>query len=149
MTTQPSDVLLAGWIAAVSARLDAGETVEFAPRGLSMWPTLRPATDRVHVRRCAAYSPGDIVLAVARRPAGVVLHRIVGMEGGRYILMGDANLYMTESCAATDVQGRVVGILRGGNDVSRSFSTRLLRAVCLAPAWLRRPAVRFMNLMKR
>lgn len=120
---------LTEWVSAVRRHLAAGETVEFSPKGESMLPTLRPATDTVYVRACADYAPMDIVLAVADKPPGVVLHRLMAVRGDRYILMGDANLYRTEECPRAGILGKVVGIRRRGRDVTAAPVTRLLRSL--------------------
>lgn len=120
---------LTEWAAAVRRRLAAGETVEFSPKGESMSPTLRPATDTVHIRACADYAPGDILLVEAETPPGVFLHRLMAVRDCRYILMGDANLYQTEECRRAGILGKVVGIRRRSRDMTAAPSTRLLRSL--------------------
>ncbi len=120
---------LTEWAAAVRRHLAAGETVEFSPKGESMSPTLRPATDTVRVAPCATYSPGDILLVEAETPPGVFLHRLMAVRDGRYILMGDANLYQTEECPRGGILGKVVAIRRCGRDITAARSTRLLRSL--------------------
>ena len=43
-----------------------------------------------------------------------VLHRLIRQKGDCLILMGDGNLYGTESCNREDVIGKVVKIIRSG-----------------------------------
>lgn len=137
------------WTDQVRKHLQAGDTVEFSPKGLSMWPTLRPATDTVQVRSMPEYSRMDIVLAVSDNPRGVFLHRIIGCEAGNYILMGDANLYRTETCAAQAILGKVVRIRRNGKDVTSGTANKLLRMLHSSPPQLRRAMVRILNLMRK
>ena len=137
------------WTEEVRKLLQAGETVEFTPKGLSMWPTLRPKTDTVCVRPTAEYARMDIVLAATEGPAGVVLHRVMRKEGGTYTLMGDANLYQTETCTEQEILGKVVTIRRNGKNVTAGTANRLLRRVHASSPALRRTMVRIMNLIRR
>lgn len=50
------------WAADVRRHLAAGEIVEFSPRGLSMWPSVRPDRDTVYVQSRPKYERMDIVL---------------------------------------------------------------------------------------
>lgn len=126
------------WFEDVAARLAAGGTVVFAPRGTSMWPSLRPASDRVVMRRHAAYRRGDMVLARAVNPEGIFLHRVVSTVPGGYVLMGDANTTQRELCMAADVAGRVDEVVRCG----RSWRPSVIGASpYLLPVGIRRYAV--------
>ena len=135
---------MSAWVSEVQGLLEAGRTVAFAPRGMSMWPTLRPASDMVYIEPRQKYYRMDMVLAVADNPKGVFLHRVVRAEGDRYVLMGDANLYQTEECTRQSILGKVVRIRRGEQDVTSSPSTRLLRAMHRLPGPLRRLLVRIL-----
>lgn len=72
----------------IRERLEAGETVEFMPRGVSMLPLLRQGRDAVVLsplpERLRKY---DVVL-YRRRNGQYVLHRIVEC-GETYTCMGD------------------------------------------------------------
>lgn len=133
------------WFGNVRRALSSGSLVEFSPKGYSMWPALRPERDTVTLGRAAAYRPGDIVLALCDSPYGVILHRIARIEGSRIILMGDSNLFQTETCAPDTIAGKVLAIRRDGRDISRSALTRLSGAIQRLPAGLRRLAVRILN----
>lgn len=133
------------WFGNVRRALSSGSLVEFSPKGYSMWPTLRPERDTVTIGRAAAYRPGDIVLALCDSPYGVILHRIARTEGNRIILMGDSNLFQTETCSHDTIAGKVLAIRRDGRDVSRSPLTRLSGAIQRLPAGLRRLAVRILS----
>lgn len=128
---------------------EEGVLVEFIPQGYSMWPALRPGRDTVLLKRAAAYRRGDIVLARCDAPHDVVLHRIVSVEDGRAVLMGDSNLFQTETCLLGAIAGKVTAISRDGRDITRSASTRLLGAVQRLPATLRRAVVRTLNTVRK
>lgn len=131
------------WFDRVRQIVDTGACVEFAPKGLSMWPTLRPATDRVTVGRRGTYRRGDMLLARCDSPRGIFLHRVVAVEPGGYVLMGDANTTQREFVAGRDVAGAVVSISRSGNAKRPS---RLATRLFLLPSPWRRCLV---SLIKR
>ncbi len=133
------------WAAEVERHLAQGRRVEFMPKGLSMWPTLRPGLDTVHVEKRPEYHRMDIVLARSGNPDGLFLHRVMRAEPDRYILMGDSNLFQTEECRPEEVLGKVVCILRGGRDITASPQTRLLRAMHRLHPAARRLTVRILN----
>lgn len=136
------------WFGNVRGLLSAGGSVEFAPRGYSMWPTIRPGKDTVCLRAVADYRVSDIVLAACDNPPLLVLHRIVRLLPDGAVLRGDSNLYQTETCTFDGIAGRVTAISRDSRDVSSSVSTRLLAMLQRFPALVRRPAVRILNLWK-
>jgi signal peptidase len=69
--------------------------------GASMAPQLLHG-DVVLARRAASYAPGDVV-AYRHPELGLLMHRIVAVEGGRYMLRGDANGW-TDSFRPTSEQ---------------------------------------------
>lgn len=144
--TRDADTGVGEWYDRVRKLLDSGRTVEFSPKGYSMWPTLVPGRDVVRLVRCPSPQIGDIVLA--RRGDNAVLHRIIEIRDGEYILRGDSNLYQTETCPATDIAGRVECVMRGGRDISDSLRIRILAAIQRMPVPVRRLAVRIINLRK-
>lgn len=134
------------WFGRVKRLLADGGLVSFTPKGYSMWPTLRPASDLVYLRAAAEYRRGDIVLAQCQgAQSGVVLHRVKAIADGRATLMGDSNLWQTEVCDVGDIVGKVVSIERHGCDVTNSAATRLAATVQRLPSPLRRLAVRAVN----
>lgn len=140
---------LSQWVSDVRRHLIAGERVSFTPSGFSMWPALRPEKDTVYIESQSFYSKMDIVLAVSENPGGVFLHRIIRIESGKYILMGDSNIYQSEQCSLQGILGKVVCIRRGDKDVTTSIVNRLLCVVHSLPPGLRRLSVRVLNLTKK
>lgn len=65
-----------------------GKSVRFRMKGSSMFPLLREGKDEVAVYPCKAESlkPMDVVLF--RYRGRCLLHRIVGMKDGRFIMQG-------------------------------------------------------------
>ena len=80
-------LILLGWIAAAPRAL-GGRAVYVTTTGASMEPTIS-AGDLVVLRKSTGYQVGDIVAYDAG--TSVVLHRIIGTDGERYILQGDNN----------------------------------------------------------
>lgn len=137
---------LEAWFGRVKQLLADGGLVSFTPKGYSMWPTLRPASDLVYLRAAADYRRGDIVLAQCQgAQSGVVLHRVKAIADGRATLMGDSNLWQTEVCDVGDIVGKVVSIERRGCDVTDSMATRLASTVQRLPDPLRCLVVRAAN----
>lgn len=137
------------WFQQVRSILESGSTVEFAPLGYSMWPTIRPKRDVVRVAKADVYGKSDIVLAISDNPEGVFLHRIVGIGEDKYILMGDSNLFQQEVCSHSQVIGRAVEIGRDGRNVIDSATNRMLRGIYILPPAVRRCFVRMVNLLNR
>src|SRR5687767_1939344 len=82
--------LAAGWLWLAPTQLPAGSASYVVPSGSSMLPTLREG-DLAIVRAAPSYGPGDIVAYRSARLGETVLHRIVGVEQGKFVLKGDNN----------------------------------------------------------
>jgi len=94
-------------------RLAAGQTVRYLPfRGLSMLPLLRQGKDKIELSPLPE-TLRKYDLPVYQYPSGkVVMHRVVGMEAGKYICLGD-NTYSYEKIAPEQMIGLVTAIKRG------------------------------------
>lgn len=93
-------------------RLEAGQTIRFAPRGVSMLPMLRPGTDTV-VLSSAPERLKKYDLPLYRRDDGhYVLHRVV-RAGETYTCMGD-NQFRPESGIRRDQVIALVTAFRRG-----------------------------------
>ena len=98
----------------VAALLDEGREVILTPKGNSMLPFIIGQRDSIILRKKKDVCIGDIVLA--RISDKYILHRIIRIEGENITLMGDGNLYITESCTRADVLGTVCAIQRDGKN---------------------------------
>lgn len=127
-----------------------GREVTILARGSSMLPFIRDGVDKVLLAPAygsgenadgsgqaaepntadpggsSAFSPGDILLCEVS-PGRFVLHRLIGFDGGRLILMGDGNLRGTESCTPSGVIARAIAILRPNGSVVNCCSRSELR----------------------
>ena len=99
----PNEILLEE----VGALLGEGREVAFTPKGTSMLPFIHGGKDTVTLKKLDSVEVGDIVL-VRLADERYVLHRVIGTHGDALLLMGDGNVYGTESCTIADVMGTVV-----------------------------------------
>jgi len=105
------------FFALVLEALEAGSRVAFTPRGRSMLPTLRDATDVVYLERATNPAKYDVVLY--RRDTGqYVLHRIVGVASdGTFVLCGDGQTALEFGIRREQILANVVAFRRGKTDV--------------------------------
>ena len=97
----------------VTEILSEGREVVLMTKGSSMLPFIRGERDSVVLKKFDSASVGDVVLA--HLGCGhYVLHRVIAVDGERLTLMGDGNLFGTESCTQADVSGTAVEIIRPG-----------------------------------
>lgn len=78
-----------GWFALAPGWL-GGPTTYVVTKGTSMEPRFR-AGDLAIVRRASTYRVGQIVAYRSSTLDALVLHRVVGRDGSRYVLKGDNN----------------------------------------------------------
>lgn len=111
------DLLLPGGALAglMRAVLERGAPFRFVARGESMHPAIRHG-DVVTVAPIAARSPaiGNVVAFVHPATGGVRVHRVVAVDGGRYVLKGDNALGADPPVEREGILGLVVGLERGG-----------------------------------
>lgn len=120
--TLPNDELLGE----VEELLRQGQPVRFKPRGRSMEPFIREATDEIILQPIQHLKVGQIVLAQdATRKH--ILHRIIKIADDEITLMGDGNLKGTEICQRKDICGMVSQIIRKKKRINcQSFSEQWL-----------------------
>ena len=93
--------------------LREGKEVRFMPSGVSMRPFIEGDKDSVILSPVTDPRRGDIILAQVATPdyrTVYVLHRLIRMENGIYVLQGDGNLTGEEHCRREDIIGRVTKI---------------------------------------
>lgn len=104
------------FIPEIKRAIDEGHTTTFRVRGYSMRLFLEDRRDKVVLAPCKEVKVGDVVLAEIQKDK-YVLHRVIQKEGEHLILMGDGNVYGTETCNTSNVIGIAIGFLRKGRDV--------------------------------
>lgn len=92
-----------------------GRSTYVTTHGISMEPGFHTG-DLAIVRPAASYGPGDVVAYRSVQLDTVVMHRIVGAEGGRYTFKGDNNSWLDPEHPTRDqLVGRLaLRVPRGG-----------------------------------
>lgn len=101
----------------IRRELSSGKLAEFETHGFSMIPLLHDGGDRVVLcENEGDLSVGDV--AFCKTDDGrFVLHRVVGLRDGGYVLRGD-NCVSTEFCPSNDdVIGRACAFIRRGRRI--------------------------------
>ena len=95
--------------------LQAGKTVKFSPKGISMMPMLRQGIDSVILSAPTGKLKKYDLPLYQRRDGHFVLHRIVrvGERGDRYTCIGDNQFQLEHGVAHEWVIGVMVGFTRG------------------------------------
>ena len=117
MQTQEYQVKLDDLMPLFREQLDAGKTVKFSPRGISMLPMLRQGIDSVVLaplpKRLRKYD-----LPLYRRDNGkYVLHRVV-KAGETYSCIGDNQFELEEGLRHDQMIAVVTGFTRGSREYS-------------------------------
>ena len=112
-------ILGAAWVVFAPFQF-GGQTAYVMVAGASMEPALRRG-DLVIVRQTDAYQVGDI--ATYRHPMiGPIIHRIIGVQGNRYLFKGDANGWIDSYLPSREeIVGRFWLRLPGGGTVIRDL----------------------------
>ncbi|HEY7873568.1 MAG TPA: signal peptidase I, partial [Actinomycetota bacterium] len=96
---------LAGYLLIGPSQL-GGPVTYVAVTGTSMQPHLHTG-DLVIVRKAPQYNVGDVVAFRNSQLRSTVLHRIIGVEDGRFVLQGDNNDFVdTYRARPEDIVGR-------------------------------------------
>jgi hypothetical protein len=132
---------LAGLMGAV---LEKGKPFRFEACGESMHPAIRDG-DIVTVVPRGGRPPrtGDVVAFVHPETGGVRVHRVVGVEDGRYVLKGDNALGADPAVGREGILGFVVALERDGRrrPLEPAFLAAALARLSRS-AWLTRLARR-------
>ena len=87
-----------------------GVSVTLPVNGRSMLPFIIGGQESVILQKPEAVEVGDVVLAWVEDCRWVV-HRIIGINGDRVVLMGDGNIVGVEHCTVSDVKARVTHVV--------------------------------------
>lgn len=111
------NVSMAELVPLFQEQLNAGRSVRFAPRGVSMLPMLRPGLDTV-VLSPAPERLKKYDLPLYQRDNGhYVLHRVVEV-GETYTCVGDNQFRLEPGIRREQIIGLVTGFRRNGRDYS-------------------------------
>lgn len=111
----------------VESEIESGRSVKFRVKGNSMLPLLRSGVDEVVVCPCRKEDLERMDIVLFRHAGRHVLHRIIRMKDGRYLMQGDGVWRFHEECGAEDIIGIVKKICRptGKQVETASFRWRL------------------------
>lgn len=98
----------------ICSLLSSGESVRLKVKGYSMTPVIINERDEVILVPCNVSAPhkNDIVLFKEPKTGSYILHRIVGKRNDTFIIRGDGNAFVKESCSIDDIAGVVTKIYR-------------------------------------
>lgn len=111
--------------------LEKNERLIYRNTGTSMLPLLKQGRDffiveKVHNRQLKKY---DVVL-YKRQPDSYVLHRIIKIENGKYVIMGDNCINKEYGITDNDIIAVMTGYIRKGRQHRTSEFFYKLYSVC-------------------
>lgn len=113
-----NEIRLADLWPAMEEQLNDGKTVRFAPQGRSMLPLLRPGVDTVLLKKAPKHlKKGDVPLYL-RADSSFVLHRVVKVKDGRYIMCGDNQWRLEHNIYPEQILAVMEGFFRKDKYVS-------------------------------
>ena len=134
----------------LGAVMERGARFRFQARGFSMSPLIKDG-DVVTVSPLLNRYPGlgDIVAVIHQKTGSLVVHRLVGKQGGAYLVKGDNAAERDESVAKENILGWVTQVERKGKRIFLGLGPEkfliavLTRTGLLFPIWrLVRPIFR-------
>ena len=110
------DVTLDNVFPVLEEMLKSGAAVCFKPNGVSMLPLLRQGIDDVSLKK-TGYKKNDIVF-YRRNDGHYVLHRIIKIKDGNYIMCGDNQWQDEYGITDNMIIAVVASIKRGGVQIN-------------------------------
>lgn len=118
---------LAEYDETIRAVLDSGGEFVIYPKGTSMLPLIRQGRDCVTLAKPSApLKKGDIAFYL-RDNGQYVLHRVVGVDNGRYTMCGDNQTAPEKGIDPRQIIGLVIKISVDGKQVQDKFSYKLYK----------------------
>ncbi len=111
----------------IKAQLDGGGRAELAVAGISMMPLFADRRDSVTLEKKPSYKKYDMIF-YRRADSAYVLHRIVGVKDGAFVLCGDNQMHREYPILPEQIIGAVSSFRRKGK--SHSVSAAWYRAYC-------------------
>ena len=129
----------------ITELLEEGAQFKIVVRGYSMLPLLGFGHDTIILRRVDTSEDIAGRIAMFRNKNGrIVVHRIIGINGGIVSLRGDGNLYQIELCPREEIIAVLESVVReNGKEIScRSRHWQRRERLWLStPLWMRRYAL--------
>ena len=115
-----NELRLADLWPAMEEQLNNGKSVKFEPRGTSMLPMLRPGKDTVLLKKAPAMLKKNDLPLYKRADGHFVLHRIVSVQNGKYVMCGDNQWRLEYNILPEQILAVTQGFFRGKKYISCS-----------------------------
>lgn len=99
--------------------IESGGEFTFYPHGTSMMPLVREGVDRVVLIKADTVKKGDVVF-YQRDNGQFVLHRVVKVKNGEYVMCGDNQVALEQGITDKHVLAKMKAVLRDGNVIDES-----------------------------
>ena len=129
----------------IREQLDAGKSVRFAPRGISMLPMLRQGKDKVVLSPVKGKLKKYDLPLYQRDSGQYVLHRVVGV-GDTYTCIGDNQYALEHGIRQDQIIAVVTAFTRDDREIP--VTDPAYRVYCRLWHWLR-PVKRILGACKR
>ena len=113
-----NELRLADLWPAMEEQLNNGKTVRFQPQGTSMLPMLRPGVDAVLLKKAPDLLKKNDLPLYIRADGHFVLHRVVGVNNGRYAMCGDNQWRVENNILPEQILAVAQGFFRGEKYIS-------------------------------
>ena len=100
--------------------IESGGEFAFYPRGTSMMPLIREGVDQVILVKADSVKKGDAVF-YQRDNGQFVLHRIVKVKKGEYVMCGDNQALLEYGITERHILAKMKAVIRDGATVDESF----------------------------
>lgn len=113
-----NELRLADLWPAMEEQLNNGKAVRFEPRGTSMLPMLRPGVDKVLLKKAPDMLKKNDLPLYVRADGHFVLHRVVSIKSGKYIMCGDNQWRPEYNIMPEQILAVAKGFFRGEKYIS-------------------------------
>ena len=93
--------------------IESGGEFTFYPHGTSMMPLVREGVDQVVLIKADTVKKGDVVF-YQRDNGQFVLHRVVKVKNGKYVMCGDNQWVLEQGITDKHVLAKMKAVLRDG-----------------------------------
>ncbi len=100
----------------IEEKVNSGGKVRFTVTGISMFPFLSNRRDQVTVGNADHIKKYDVVLH-RRKDGDYILHRVIGIKNGTYIIAGDNETEKEYGVEKSQIIAKVVGFTRKGIEI--------------------------------
>ena len=108
----------------INEAIRVGGQFVLIPKGVSMLPTIEPLKDSLVLVKAENLQKNDIIL-YKRKSGGYVVHRIIYIKDGEYIMCGDNQIWLEKGIRADMIIAKVSEIRKQDG---RIFSSQQIRS---------------------